>query len=224
VLENLSDIKQNISAAAIRAGNDPAGVILVAVTKTLSADTVKAALDGGLTEIGESRVQEAQEKFQQLAGLPFKKHFLGHLQTNKAKKAVELFDMIQSLDSVRLADEINRQAERLHKIQDCLIEVKISSEATKSGLEPENLDKLLAYCSKNLANVSVKGLMALAPLTETAEESRQYFKAASRLFNEARTAYPAMKILSMGMSDDYAIAVEEGSTMVRIGSALFGKR
>ncbi len=223
MLENLGIIRKNICEAAIRAGNDPAGIILVAVTKTHSADAVREALAAGITDIGESRIQEAQSKFSALSGLVFKRHLIGHLQSNKVKKAVELFDVIQSLDSLRLAEEINRQAALQGKTQECLIEVKVSSEVSKSGVAPESLKELLAGCSK-LSSIQVRGIMAIPPLTEKIEDSRHYFKQARQLFDEARISYPEMKILSMGMSDDYVIAVEEGSTMVRIGSALFGER
>jgi hypothetical protein len=223
VIENLSNIRKNIAEAAVRAGRDPAGIVLVAVTKTLGADNVRQALQVGIGDIGESRIQEAQIKFSLLAGLVFKKHLIGHLQTNKAKKAVELFDIIQSLDSIRLADEINRYAGAQKKSQECLIEVKVSSEYAKSGLAPEKLQDFLAYCSQ-MPNINVRGLMAIAPLTESKEDSRPYFKLARRLFDEAKQLYPNITILSMGMSGDYTIAIEEGATMVRLGSALFGKR
>jgi pyridoxal phosphate enzyme (YggS family) len=196
---------------------------LLVVTKTFPASDVKQAIDAGAQNIAESRVQEAITKFAELGNITAKKHFIGHLQTNKAKKVVELFDIIQSLDSLKLAQALNRHAKDAGKIQDCLIEVKVSGEASKTGIAPENALKFYEDC-KNFENIKIKGLMTIAPVTDTPEGTRQYFKQAAALFNEIKSRNAEFNILSMGMSADWQIAVEEGATMVRIGSAIFGAR
>jgi pyridoxal phosphate enzyme (YggS family) len=199
-------------------------VTVVAVTKTVDAGRVAAALDAGITDIGESRLQEAAVKFAalgtRLSGV--RKHLIGHLQTNKAKKAVELFDVIQSVDSLHLAEVINTHAAVQGKTQDCLLEIKVSEEATKHGIEPLSIEDVYAAILK-LTNIRICGLMAMAPFFGDPQMARPFFNKARSLFDRMSQKFPNpdFKILSMGMSNDYLVAVEEGSTMVRIGTALF---
>ncbi|MDR2772288.1 MAG: YggS family pyridoxal phosphate-dependent enzyme [Elusimicrobiota bacterium] len=198
---------------------------LVAVTKTFPSQYIVEALKCGVKHIGESRIQEALPKFEQVgeALKGAKKHFIGHLQTNKAKKAVENFDLIQSLDSLDLAHSINKHALSCQKIQECLIEVKVSGESSKTGISPENVKDF--YCSLcKFSNIAIRGLMIIPPLLDDIERSRAYFKQGYTLFNEMKEQNDGFDILSMGMSDDYKIAIEEGSNMIRIGSAIFGSR
>jgi pyridoxal phosphate enzyme (YggS family) len=225
--ERLQDILQKIERSASIAGLESGKVCLVAVTKTVPADIISEAISNGIAEIGESRIQEAGPKFQELSGSlsGIRKHLIGHLQTNKAKKAVELFDLIQSLDSLRLAEDLNRHAAAGGKIQECLIEVKVSGEDTKSGVSPDYLKQLHEEVSK-LKNLKICGLMTIAPYFDDQKKARPYFAKAKKLFEDSRRSMsgPDYKWLSMGMSHDFEAAVEEGSNMVRIGTAIFGER
>ena len=198
---------------------------VIAVTKTVPHPRVLEAIRCGIKHIGENRIQEAMPKFEQMsaeiAQNGVKKHFLGHLQSNKVKKAVEHFDLIQSLDSLNLAQNIDKQASCLNKIQECLIEVKVSNELSKTGISPENVSDLYAQALK-LPHLLIRGLMIIAPLTDTVEQSRPYFKLGYEFFAKLKSR--DFNILSMGMSSDYKVALEEGATMIRIGAALFGER
>ncbi|MDR1244075.1 MAG: YggS family pyridoxal phosphate-dependent enzyme [Endomicrobium sp.] len=202
-------------------------VDLVAVTKTFTYPFVLEALKCGIKHIGESKVQEAIAKFDQVGDplIGVTKHFIGHLQSNKVKKTVEAFDLIQSLDSVKLAYNINHHAKDISKIQDCLIEVKVSKEISKTGINPDFVVDFYNDC-RNLSNVNIKGLMLIAPYSDNPRDSRPYFKQIYNLFKDIKNFFADndFNILSMGMSRDYKIAIEEGSTMVRIGSAIFGER
>jgi pyridoxal phosphate enzyme (YggS family) len=221
--DNLRGIRERMTAACARAGRPAGDVTLVAVTKTFPVDAISSALGAGLCDIAESRIQEAQTKFsalfQPLAGV--RKHLIGHLQTNKAKKAVELFDVIQSLDSYRLAAELDRQARQRGKVIDCLLEVKVSPEATKAGLNPDEVETLLGQI-RPLSGIRVTGLMTMAPYLDDVQQTRPYFARARALFEKLQSQ--GLTTLSMGMSGDFEIAIEEGATMIRIGSALFGTR
>lgn len=222
ISENINLIRKNIESA--RRGLQQS-VELIAVTKTFPYTDVLEALKCGVKHIGESRIQEAIPKFEllrpHLNGVW--KHFIGHLQSNKAKKAVENFDLIHSLDSFDLAQNIDRHAKNINKIQNCLIEVKVSKEETKTGVAPEDVESFYKQCL-NLQNVSVKGLMVIPPASENAENSRPYFRDVYALFKKLQYDYENFGILSMGMSGDYITAVEEGANMVRVGSAIFGDR
>jgi pyridoxal phosphate enzyme (YggS family) len=202
-------------------------VEIIAVTKKFSYQDVLEALNCGIIHIGESKIQEALPKFDQLASsLPgIKKHFIGHLQTNKAKKAVENFDFIHSLDSLKLADEINRHAASTDKVQNCLIEVKVSQESSKTGVLPDDVNDFYVKCL-SFPNIVIRGLMVITPYSNNPQNSRHYFKYVKNLFEDIKKSFanPNFDILSMGMSSDYRIAVEEGATMIRIGSAIFGER
>ena len=194
----------------------PPDVKLVAVTKTRTVEEIRHAIMSGVTCIGENRVQEAEKKFPFLPKV--EKHMIGHLQTNKVKLAVELFDMIQSVDSLKLAEEISKRCETIGKVMPVLVEVNIGNEPNKYGIKPEDAGSFVKEISK-LKNIDVQGLMCVAPLLAP-EETRPYFKKMKQLFGSVGN----MKWLSMGMSNDYKTAIEEGSNMVRIGTAIFGYR
>ena len=223
IAENINLIRKNIAAAL--QGADRA-VLLVAATKMNGADAVRTAIAAGVDACGENRVQEFLEKdaLAAYAGAP--KHFIGHLQRNKVNKVVGAVDLIQSVDSEELLQLIDRRAAALGIRQDILIEISIAGEAQKSGIAPEALPALLAYASR-CSHLRVRGLMCVPPVQENPEENRPYFAAMRQLFvdNSAKKYDNVfMDFLSMGMTDDYAIAVAEGANMVRIGSAIFGRR
>lgn len=224
ISKNIEIVRTRIAEACKRAGRNPGEISLIAVTKTIPAVRINEAVSLGILHIAESKVQEAQVKFTELGGATtaVTKHFIGHLQTNKAKKAVELFDVIQSLDSLRLAGEINKQAKMRGKIQDCLIEIKVSGEDTKSGIRPEDASAFIEQLS-TLESLRIKGLMAMAPYFDSPELARPYFKKAKDIF-DSLGALSNLATLSMGMSGDFETAIEEGATMVRIGAAIFGER
>jgi pyridoxal phosphate enzyme (YggS family) len=215
-------VKDNI--AKIK-GRIPGHITIVAVSKNRAPEEIKEAVEAGITDIGENKVQEALLKFPELRtmGYSIRTHMVGHLQTNKAKEAVKIFDLIQSVDSLRLAQEIDKQAAKINKIQDILIEVKTSPEATKSGLKPDEAIEVIKQIAK-LKNVKIKGLMTIAPVVDNPEKSRPYFRMLRELrdkINRLRTTPCELRILSMGMTDDFLVAIEEGADMVRLGRAIF---
>jgi pyridoxal phosphate enzyme (YggS family) len=201
-------------------GTLPSPVALMAVTKGRGVEEIKVALSAGVSIIGENYVQEAASKYPLLKGV--EKHFIGHLQRNKVKKALELFDWIDSVDSVELAQEISKRAARNVPI---LVQVNAGSERQKSGVEPSGALPLIREISK-VSNITVKGLQIVAPLPSDPEDSRLYFREMKRLFDSIQKQVPnvEMKVLSMGTTIDYMVAIQEGSTMVRIGEGIFGKR
>lgn len=223
IAENINFIKNRINATA-----NGKKVTLLAVTKTFSADCAKQAIDTGISDIAESKIQEAIPKFEVLSNSlnGINKHFIGHLQSNKAKKAVQNFDLIQSLDSIDLAKDINRHAKDIGKIQKCLIELKVSNEETKFGASKETVNAIYDYCISNCPNILICGIMTIAPFFEDKELVRPYFKLAYNVFENIRKTKndDNFNILSMGMSDDFEIAIQEGSNMVRVGTAIFGER
>ncbi len=227
LLERISDIYKSISHAAMRAGRNPEDVRLIAVTKTVSVEKIREAIDAGLRVFGENRVQEAQKKVMsdelRVTGEKIYWHLIGHLQKNKAKYAVELFDLIHSVDSRGLAHEIDRHAERKGKIQNVLVEVKLSHERTKHGVLKTDLTGLLEVIN-DLKNLNLRGLMTIPPFFDDPEEARPYFRELRELRDKAVSAGLTLPELSMGMSGDFEIAIEEGATMVRIGTAIFGER
>jgi len=228
ITENIVRIRQRVASACSRAGRAPASVTLVAVTKNRGVEEIKAAITNGVTDIGENRVQEALLKYQHLSPdtyhlTPISWHLVGHLQTNKAKEAVGIFDLIHSVDSRRLAEEIDKQALKINKVQDCLIEVNVSGEASKFGVKPVAAAGLIKEIS-GLKNISVKGLMTIAPMADDPEKARPYFRQLRELRDNINTLGIwdlKFGILSMGMTDDFEVAVEEGATIVRIGRAIF---
>jgi PLP dependent protein len=194
----------------------------VAVSKGHSVEKIEKALNAGITMIGENKIQEAEEKYRKLKDLfndmRVEFHLIGHLQKNKVKKAVMMFDMIQSVDSLKIAQEIDKRAKEIGKVQLILIQINIGAEKQKHGVMPEEIFGLLEEISK-LENISVKGLMCITPYFEDAEKTRPYFRMMKSIFDKT-----GLEILSMGMSHDYKIAVEEGSNMIRIGTKIFGER
>jgi pyridoxal phosphate enzyme (YggS family) len=223
ISENLLNIHDRIAKAARRAGRDPNEVTLIAVTKTVEPKRIKEAISAGIRVFGENYVQEAQEKMAKFKDKKLKWHFIGHLQKNKAKFAVELFDLIHSVDSVELAQELNKRAK---EPVDILIEVNIAKENTKTGIDPEGAVKLARAISA-MQNLKLRGLMAIPPSFEQAEMARPYFAMVRRLaerINKEKFAGVYLRELSMGMSNDYEVAIEEGATMVRLGTAIFGTR
>jgi len=226
IKQQLEKIKERIRQSAERCGRNPETVRLVAVSKTVPADRVREAVASGVLLLGENYIQEAQDKISRLSDCPVSWHFIGHLQTNKAKYAVKLFDMIHTVDSFKLAAELDKQARKIAKIQDILIQVNIGEEASKSGASADEIQKLVKEISQ-LKNLSVKGLMTIPPFYDEPEKVRPYFSALRELrdrIKAAGIANIAMNELSMGMTGDFEAAIEEGATLVRIGTAIFGKR
>jgi len=222
---NLERLHLSIQEACKSAGRSSSEITLVAVTKTFPVEAIEQAILYGVTTIGENRVQEAAEKYRQI-GTKVQWHLIGHLQSNKAKKAVEIFSLIHSVDSIELAHEVGRRAVQTSKVQDILIEVNTSGESQKYGFEPEQVNGALSKI-KDIEGIRVLGLMTVGPLTDDAALVRGSFKRLKRMFEELKAqALPniEMKYLSMGMSGDYRVAIEEGSTMIRVGSAIFGNR
>jgi PLP dependent protein len=225
IAENLKTVTDRIAYAANRVGRDPASVKLVVVTKTVDAGRVREAVIAGAKILGENRVQEAREKIETLGPLA-SWHLIGRLQTNKAKYAAKLFDLIHSVDGLGLGKELDRQAAKIGKVQDVLIEVSIAGEAAKAGVAVSETTALVREAAK-LRNISIKGLMTVPPYSENPADSRPYFRALRELAERIRQeniSGVSMQELSMGMSGDYEVAVEEGATMVRVGSAIFGAR
>jgi len=254
--KNLNSVLERIQKSAEKTGRKKEDIKLVVVTKNVPVEDIQKVIEIGIKDIGENRIQEAEEKYSKLptSNLQLHWHMIGHLQTNKVKKAVQIFDLIQSVDSLHLAEEIDNQAKKINKVQDCLIEVKVSPEESKYGCPPEKLKELIEEITK-LKNIHICGLMAMAPFFENPELTRPYFRRAKELYDEfysfflppttytllptpyplhptpytlpptpytlPPTPYTLSPILSMGMSSDFEIAIEEGANMVRIGTAIF---
>jgi len=225
VAENLKTVMDRIASAAKHAGRAPSSVRLVVVTKTIDRDRIAEAVSSGAAILGENRVQEAKEKIEALGKIA-SWHLIGHLQTNKAKYAIKLFDLIHSVDNLDLAAEIDRQAAKIGKVQDILIEVNIAGEASKAGMAVTGAPALVAEVAR-LKNISIRGLMTMPPYFEDPESSRPYFSELRELAETiAKEIIPnvSMTELSMGMSGDFEVAIEEGATLVRVGTAIFGER
>jgi len=225
IAERLDALNRRIERAAERSGRTRADIRLVAVAKTVPCEEIAHALAAGVTDIGENRVQEAERKIAVLGSQAIW-HMVGHLQTNKVRKAVALFDWIQSVDSVRLLDRINRVAAELGRRPSVLLQVNTTGETSKFGVEPAAIGDLVYFASE-CEHLSVEGLMTIGPLTEIESQTRQAFQRLRLLAEDTRRwTLPriSMRHLSMGMTSDFEIAIEEGATMVRIGTALFGPR
>lgn len=221
--DNLIAVLDRVKVAARKAGRDPSEITLVAITKNVESKKVREAVSGGARVFGENYVQEAEEKIKKIKDASVKWHFTGHLQKNKAKLAVELFDVIETIDSVELATELNKRAK---KTIECLIEVNIAREKTKTGVTPDGALKL-AKAFSGMENLRLIGLMCIPPASEDVEGTRPYFVALRRLaerINKEQIPGVAMRELSMGMSGDFEAAVEEGATFIRVGTAIFGPR
>ena len=226
IKENIVSVRERIAEAALHSGRDPRDVKLMAVTKTVDDDRIAEAIAvEGVDIVGENYIQEARRKIEKL-GKRIEWHMIGHLQSNKAKYAVRFVDMIHSVDRIELAKEINRRAEGADRTMKILIEVNLSGEESKSGVVKEGVLSLVRSIAP-LANLSIQGLMTMPPWSSDPEDSRPYFselRALSDHIAEAHIDGVFMNELSMGMSDDYTVAVEEGATIVRIGRAIFGER
>lgn len=227
LLNGIKDVYKRISLAAMKADRDPHEVTLIAVTKTVDIDAIGEAVDRGLRDFGESRVQEAQEKVKskelRMRSENIRWHLIGHLQKNKAKTAVELFDLIHSADSLALAETINRHAQSSGKIQRVLLQVKLSHEEAKYGIPKEYIYDTIEEIEK-MNNLRLEGLMTIPPFFEDPEMIRPYFRELRELRDRAEKKGFRLKELSMGMSNDFEVAIEEGATMVRVGTAIFGDR
>ncbi len=233
IRENLLRVKERIEKAARKAGRDPGEIKLVAVSKTVEVARTKEAIEAGVAILGENYVQEAQKKIEEIGKLacterfgearPVSWHFIGHLQSNKAKYAIRLFDMIHSLDSIALAEELDRRAGQTDRMIKVMLEVNLSKEETKFGTDEEMVFSL-ARRVQALQHLSLKGLMTMPPYFDSPEMSRPYYIALRDLKEKMVRGGISMEELSMGMSNDFEIAVEEGATYVRVGTAIFGPR
>ena len=212
--------------AALGSGRRPEDVQLVAVSKTVPSERLLTAIGLGVRVFGESYVQEAREKFNALYAHPLSWHFIGHLQSNKAKYVVKIFDLIHSVDSLKLSREIDKQAGKIGKVQSVLVQVNIAEESSKSGVLLEDTAQLVTEMSQ-LTHLEVKGLMTMPPYFNAPEKARPYFKALRQLRDQLRAMEipgVVMDELSMGMTGDFEVAIQEGATLVRIGTAIFGER
>ncbi|MCM8797465.1 MAG: YggS family pyridoxal phosphate-dependent enzyme [Candidatus Omnitrophica bacterium] len=226
IKENILKVNERIRTICAMINRAPSSITVVAVAKGRSVQEAKEAINAGITDIGENRVQEAILKYKELktAGYKLRNHMVGHLQTNKVKDAVRIFDLIHSVDSLRLAQAIDKEAAKIGKVQDILIEVKTSPEATKFGVPYEGVFGFIKEVSQ-LKNITIRGLMTIAPLTDNPQKARPYFKKLRELkdeINGLRITNCNLQILSMGMTDDFEVAIEEGADMLRLGRVIFG--
>ncbi len=230
IKNNLDAVADDISKAAGKTGRSASDITVIAVSKRQSIENIKNGIKAGILTLGENYIQEAVDKINAINDNRLSWHFIGHLQSNKAKLAVKYFDLIHSVDSFKLARELNKQAEKINKIQNILIQINISKERSKSGIDARETLKL-AKDINTLENLCLQGIMGMPPFSNNPEDSREYFSTLEKLKKKIReqsgnnSACPLyMEHLSMGMSQDYKVAVEEGATMVRIGTKLFGQR
>ncbi len=215
---NIRSVREQMLRAAEMAGRDPESVTLMAVTKGVGPDAIKEAVDEGILDLGENRVQEASEK---LAGLSaagrVRRHMIGHLQTNKVKPAVSLFDEVHSVDSLRLAQKISEEAQKAGKVVPVYLEINVSGETSKYGLVPGMIPDVI-FSVRELSSIKLIGLMTMAPYSANPQDSRPYFRSLAGLASSA-----GLSGLSMGMSGDFIVAIEEGATIIRVGRAIFGQ-
>lgn len=221
--QNINSINQKIQNACSKVGRNYSEITLVAVSKLHSVEEIEIVNSKGILNFGENKAQELEEK-NKIISKKINWHFIGHLQSNKVKNVVPIAELIHSVDSIKLADEINKRAENFNKVQKILLEVKTSDEATKYGIESlDDLQKIAEYCKK-LANVNLVGLMTMAPYTDDEEIIRNSFRKLSEFKNKLNQNGFELPHLSMGMTNDFEIAIEEGATILRIGTAIFGER
>ena len=224
ITENIKLVREQIERKCLEIGRNPKEIRLIAVSKNFSTDDINSAFENGIEDFGENKAQELISKFDVL-GNKVTWHFIGHLQKNKAKFVVRAAEYIHSVDSLSLANEINKRAGQVNKIQKILFQVKTSEEETKSGIETEEELISIVEGSGKLKNVEPIGLMTIAPFTDSEQEIRKSFKYLRKLKHQFnRSGFKNIKELSMGMTSDFEIAIEEGATMLRIGSAIFGQR
>lgn len=223
-LKNYKEICEKIENAAIKSGRKAEDIILLAATKTVDVDTINFAISNGITHIGENKVQEFLSKNEEI--IDCHRHFIGHLQTNKVKDIIDKVEMIHSVHSIKLAKEISKQAQRYGKTMDILLEINIGNEESKWGFSPDDVIDNAKEIS-SLPNIRLRGIMAIPPICENGAENRKFFKKMNEIFIDIRAKKldnSNIDTLSMGMSDDFDIAIEEGANIVRIGTALFGSR
>ena len=226
IRENLIEIEKNIQAACDRVGRDRGEITLIAVSKTKPVDMIEEALSYGITSFGENKVQELTAKYELLNDKEINWHLIGHLQTNKVKYIVDKVELIHSVDSLKLAYEIEKEAKKKNVICNILIEVNIANEDTKYGVKADEALNLIEDIAE-LSHIRVKGLMTIAPFVEEAEKNREHFRKLRQLLIDIKSKNidnVYMDILSMGMTGDYCIAIEEGATLVRVGTGVFGER
>ncbi|MBR3752707.1 MAG: YggS family pyridoxal phosphate-dependent enzyme [Ruminiclostridium sp.] len=227
IAENVAAVKENMRQAALAAGRNPEEITLVAATKVQTSETIRNAIKAGITVCGENRVQELVAHLEDNAYEGAKVHFIGHLQTNKVKFVVGKVDMIESIDSIRLMDAVEKQAAKVDVIQDILLEVNIGDEESKGGAGIDEI-MVLANHAMECPHLRLRGIMCIPPAASTDEENRGFFKETYQLFVDMKEKLgdnnPNIDCISMGMSGDYPLAIEGGSTMVRVGTALFGAR
>ena len=226
ISENITTLNISLKDAAESCGRNPEDITLVAVSKRFPAAAILEAIEAGHTIFGENYIQEAEQKIEEI-GKKASFHFIGHLQSNKAKIAAALFDVVETVDSLKLANSLNKHLEKLDRRMKVLVQVNVGSDPNKAGIEPSQAEQLLRDIQP-LPHIDVVGLMTMPPLTLTAEEARPHFKALRELKEELeqkKLFAPDEKIeLSMGMTSDYRVAIEEGATIIRIGTAIFGER
>ncbi len=224
IKKNIHEIKEKIKNSAVKSKKSSDKIILIGVTKTRSPAEINEAIRSGITDIGENRVQEILDKYDEV--IPVRWHMIGHLQTNKVKYIIDKVKMIHSVDSIRLVKEIDKRAGQHNLVMDILVQINIADEDSKFGLMPEELNSFLNHL-KDYNHVQVKGLMTVAPFDENPENVRIYFRQMKELFDTYKNSNifnHNMEYLSMGMTNDFEIAIEEGANMVRIGTAIFGAR
>jgi pyridoxal phosphate enzyme (YggS family) len=221
--KNLNQVKEKIAHVAAKVERDPTGIKLIAVTKTVGVERIREAIAAGATIFGENYVQEARHKIDELGQAGLQWHFIGHLQTNKAHYAVRLFDLIHAVDSIKVARELSKRASAEGKTIDCLIEANLAEEASKFGTTEEEAREL-AHEMHGLEHISLQGLMTMPPYFDDPESARPYFIALRKLQEKIAQDGIPLPELSMGMSTDFEVAIEEGATMVRVGRAIFGER
>lgn len=225
IRENIEAINKNKDELAARVGKKPGEVLLVAVTKTRTADEINEAVDAGITDIGENKVQEIMDKFDLVK--PVRWHMIGHLQTNKVKYIIDKVSMIHSVDSFRLAEEIDRRVSQHGAVMDILVQVNSAQEESKFGITTDETGKLIEDILEKCPNIRIKGLMCIAPFEDNPEDVRIYFREVKELYDKySELTHPRLDFhyLSMGMSHDYGAAILEGSNLIRVGTAIFGER
>lgn len=225
IKDNIASIKKVMEEAAVRTGRNPDELLLIAVTKTRSPEEINMAIAAGITDVGENKVQEILDKYEKVD--PVRWHMIGHLQTNKVKYIIDKVSLIHSVDSIRLAREIDKRAAQHNKVMDILIQVNAAEEESKFGIRTEETGQMVREILESCPNVRIRGLMSIAPFEDDPEKVRGYFKEMAELYDEYRAIEHErldFRYLSMGMSNDFPVAIEEGANAVRIGTSIFGER
>ncbi|MDO4833702.1 MAG: YggS family pyridoxal phosphate-dependent enzyme [Bacillota bacterium] len=225
IKKNLETVRGRIAEAAESCGREEAEILLVAVSKTRTPEEINTAIDAGVTDIGENKVQEIMDKFD--AVKPVRWHMIGHLQTNKVKYIIDKVDIIHSVDSMKLAKEINKRAAQHDKVMDILVQINPANEESKFGVSTEDAGELVKEILDSCENIRIKGLMSVAPIKEDPRDVKPYFDGVKEQFDKlSEIRHPRLdfQFLSMGMSGDFPVAIEAGSNLVRVGSAIFGER